>query len=737
MENLKYSSYCKVDESLLVGGKVDTVLKRISSDADIDGDNDMLVGQQAIFIEQPGLDMISDFQGVLSHDQCIVDTNGDEVYFTDAVPYIRTSAYPMEDVTSIVLWHKENSVSVQVDIYDVPDAKPIVNHKYPNGLHQDTMEFNIGSDTERNRLIRIILFGKAVHRYDAIMFSKMCELIQDYIVSVKNQPPEIRKCLTIGINVIEAFNNNVDFDITLDIYWNIENICMWPKCIRDDGVCYIISQKTLGSVDMKSHVITKPQEEDHIRKAIYDAAVNASITGTQAIQYYNLQSSISLQMAEQAKWALTIGISLVLETCGIEVRDKPFEMIDIVIPDQVYKLKTTLIGKGDGMPLMNSKAWNVMFPPDSLKGMSRSPMAVANSIIYNNIVYANELGRLMGPTDNLFLYDYAVESRENINAWFSGARNKIALLFKYMTPLQATSTLGNVIAYETIKAKCRVEEASRRYSQVNKKMAVWKDLRAMLHFRVVDAAFLKIVPYTMLTVDEMDVIGFATMLHDLVDFGYDISVKESSNIFLTITGGKIDMDSVKKGYIRMANGLQYIIERYKYDACGLTFLSTHFWQIANGRHRVIPSIYNGATNYQHEYLELQGTLLDALQDNNFTKKDSISALKAADNLRVAALPLGYDAIEIAKLITIDIASSYTGDIEISPQAINVIERKMCELITSLAIGCDANGKMASFLWMICEYMWLETGMMLSCLLGTMKIMHNRRQSDDRGGLQYK
>ncbi|CAG8821515.1 5878_t:CDS:2, partial [Racocetra fulgida] len=74
--------------------------------------------------------------GVLSHQQCIINTNGDEVDFTDAVPYIRTSAYPMED---------ENAVSVQVDIYDIPDIKPC---KYPNRLHHDPMEITVGSDTE-------------------------------------------------------------------------------------------------------------------------------------------------------------------------------------------------------------------------------------------------------------------------------------------------------------------------------------------------------------------------------------------------------------------------------------------------------------------------------------------------------------------------------------------------------------------------------------------------------------
>jgi len=266
-------------------------------------------------------------------------------------------------------------------------------------------------------------------------------------------------------------------------------------------------------------------------------------------------------------------------------------------------------------------------------------------------------------------------------------------------------------------------------------MAVWKDLRPMLHYRVVDAAFLKIIPFTMLTVDELDIIGFATVLHDMVDFGYDVSVKESSNTFLTLTEGKIDIDSVKKAFVRMANGLQYVIERYKYDACGLTFLSTHFWQMANGRHRIIPSIYNGACKYEHNYLYLKGSLLEVLHDKNPLSKASISALQAAKELCDAAELLGPDAIAMAKLVTVDMAETYEENVEISNLEVLKFERKMCELSLSLAIGC--NEKMAPFLWMICEYMWLKTGMMLSCLLGTLKIMNNRRQSDDRGGLEYK
>ena len=115
---------------------------------------------------------------------------------------------------------------------------------------------------------------------------------------------------------------------------------------------------------------------------------------------------------------------------------------------------------------------------------------------------------------------------------------------------------------------------------------------------------------------------------------------------------------------------------------------------------------------------------------------SSNALQAGIEIRDAATLLGGDAIAMAKLVTVDIAETYADDIEISNLTVMTIEREMCELSTSLAIGCEPDGKMTSFLWMICEYMWLKTGMMLSCLVGTLKIIHNRRQSDDRGGLGY-
>jgi hypothetical protein len=81
---------------------------------------------------------------------------------------------------------------------------------------------------------------------------------------------------------------------------------------------------------------------------------------------------------------------LVLESNGVEVKDKPFEMIEIDIePTSSKPLRINSFEKGDGLNLMNSDSWNSLFPPETLLGISRTPIAVCNSIVINYIIYGD------------------------------------------------------------------------------------------------------------------------------------------------------------------------------------------------------------------------------------------------------------------------------------------------------------------------------------------------------------
>lgn len=147
---------------------------------------------------------------------------------------------------------------------------------------------------------------------------------------------------------------------------------------------------TIGNLKSK---VTVPETDPNL-KAIYDAAMNAYVVGNQAIQSYYVQCSIAKQMQEQAKWASSLGVAIVLSTCGVEVKDQPFKMVEININDIDNRspLRATSIGKGDGLPNLSSRSWDTLFPEGTLFGMSKSPMAVANSILYNNLVFSNSLG---------------------------------------------------------------------------------------------------------------------------------------------------------------------------------------------------------------------------------------------------------------------------------------------------------------------------------------------------------
>lgn len=674
----------------------------------------------------------------------IVDTGGSERVFTDAVPYMRTVADPLEEVTSSRFHHKPEHVRfLQIDVYEIGAIQ-----RGPDGSLRDAAGVTMGGDKERNRSARVILYGVGAVHYDPVAFERLCRTVKE----LRQEQPE-KDCLLVAVNLEEAPEGATadrEFDSVLTMRWEESGAQAWPVCVRTVGYCFVMAQKTSAESVvgmMAARIYEQPgyADDEKIRETC-DTAVRALTAGLGAIDAYDIRSSMGIHLAELAKWATVLGVSLVLETCGIPCHEEGlFSVVpvdaDIRSVNQATKPRVMSISKGDGVPAMHSRVWNHMFPSSSLVGFSRSPMAVATSIFYGCVIFGNELGRLATPVENLFFYDYASESRsEGLNRWLSGVAQKVASSFAHLPPLDATGVLANVLSMEMIRCKARVEEAARRLGVVNHRMAVWTNTSVMLMYRLVDAEFNQLVPYTMWTADEMDALGFGGLIHDVYDFGYDVSVKESSNMFFTMTNGEISETSVRSAYVRMANGLQYVIERYRYDAAGLVTLATFFWNMTNGRHRVIPFLYNGACAYEHRYLDLDlgKGLVHAMENSDdLPSKPSLGKAEHGKVLRDAAESLGVDAIALAKVVTVDIENTYLDSDEISEADILKLEQRTCELVASCALGCDpANARMTEFLWMLLEHMCLKTGMYLSASLGSLNILQNRRQSDDRGGLGY-
>ncbi|MFI5541735.1 hypothetical protein ACIA5H_35695 [Nocardia sp. NPDC051900] len=674
----------------------------------------------------------------------IVKTRGAERIFTDAVPYPRTVADPIEEVTFPPFNPDPDHVQfLQIDVYEIEEIR-----READGTLHDTGEVTMGGDTGRNRSSRMLVYGTGAVRYDPVGFEKLCRMVR----YLRRDNLE-KDCFLVGVNVEDAPSGAADgntFDAVLTVRWEESKVRTWPICIRTEGYCYLLVQKTsTGPVvaTMKERLCALPAyTTDHKAKELCDTAVHALQVGLEAIGAYDIQSSAGKYVAELSKWSAVVGVGMVLEACGIRsLEENLFSVVQIdadARPASTQEaVRVRSIQKGDGLPRLRSKAWDHMFPRDSLVGISRSPQATANTMVAYFIVFGNELGRLVQPAGNIFFYDYAIESRsESLKEWVFGVARKVDSLFEHLPPLDATGVLCNLMNGEMVRCKARVEETARRLGFVNDRMILWKDKSAMLQYRAIDGMAGQLIPYTMWTNDETEVIGFLALLNDVFDFAYDISVKEPSNLFLTLTDGKIDDDSVKNAYVRFGNGLQYIIERYKYDAPGLSVLATCFWQLSNGRHRIIPSIYNGTLEYEHRYVDLDpGKGLVHMLENSdgLPGKSSLGRTEYGKLIRDNAAPLGVDAIALAKLITVDIENAYFREAEFSESHVLKLEQQLCELITSCALGCDpADTRMTDFLWMLLEYMFLKSGMYLSAAMGALKIMHNRRQADDRGGLAY-
>ena len=267
----KYSSYGEVSNLRLVGAKVNASLKRLDSAVDEDhkyDGSDVLIGQEARFSADPGIDMLAecdkqDIDGTAKYDiKCLINTDGEENIFTDAVPYIRTSANPAENVTFVAVGHdkhEKNIISVQIDVYDIPQIQKTSG----NGMLQDGAEINLGSDTERNRSLRITVFGRATLRYDPLMFSQMCGLVNKFQTFGKLKNRNGRNYMTIGVNVNEAHTIiDNEFDKTIEIDWDTPTICRWPICIRTIGICYIISQNTPGLGEIEGKILLEPSGTD-------------------------------------------------------------------------------------------------------------------------------------------------------------------------------------------------------------------------------------------------------------------------------------------------------------------------------------------------------------------------------------------------------------------------------------------------------------------------------------------
>lgn len=400
--------------------------------------------------------------------------------------------------------------------------------------------------------------------------------------------------------------------------------------------------------------------------------------------------------------------------------------------------------KGSGFALIQGNPeYDSLCEALLLKGASRSPMVIANSLQYNRFVFGKSKGTAMGQFDNLFLYDYGGDwTMPLLRPLIAGMGRRCAQVHDLAEDSCKAILEATIISYEYVRAKKRYEDNMRRDGIGLQYVCAWKEPRAMLHYRIVDAVFLKSTTTSSMDDEAYDVIGFATVFHDLIDYGYDLSVCDCSNMLFTLAARDGTYEGIEMAYAITVAGVKYVADVHRYNTSGLTLISTHYWQICNGRHRILNCAMSVAEHSPPRKLATKQTLLETIfnrqaaqYSDNVVHNHEQCKNKYMDLLaRCEQLGNSYP-----KLLKCLVARPYEriydrlldddSGIEDLSEVDNIISIIDCVCV-------DARNEGMELLWDIALFMWDETAIMWHALLGSMLVCANRYSGDDSAGYGY-
>ncbi|XP_037027284.1 uncharacterized protein LOC119068023 [Bradysia coprophila] len=396
--------------------------------------------------------------------------------------------------------------------------------------------------------------------------------------------------------------------------------------------------------------------------------------------------------------------------------------------------------KGSGLPIITGNPqYDAVCDGLLLKGISRSPMNVANSLQYNRFVFGKDLGTPLSYVDSLFLFDYGGDwTMPSLRTWLDGLREKIAEVHAIGSNGEKSLLECTILSYEVIRAKKRFEDAMRRRLVKLENICVWKDFRELILFRALDAAFIKSTVTSSHDEEAYYVTGFATVIHDLCDYGYDLSICECSGMLFTLGAVDGSFDSIEYAYAVTLAGVRYISKVHRHTSSGLTLASTHYWQLCNGRHRFLNCAMSVAEHEHPRRLAVKGTLLDTIYNRNTeeyisSKHDHELCLQIYQSLGERCKNRGNAFPTLLRAI---VARPYERIYKKSLDDVGDLVEVDC--ITSIidSVCADSSNDAIDLLWDILCFMWDETAIMWHTLLGSLLIVSDRFVADDTAGFGY-
>lgn len=219
--------------------------------------------------------------------------------------------------------------------------------------------------------------------------------------------------------------------------------------------------------------------------------------------------------------------------------------------------------------------------------LNTSVFSMANG--YNRGVYGGSISGLWAIMDAGFVLDYSVGVHS------AALADKLSSAFADVAAIAETSpSAGPHITdirtvkgcnYGCLRQKTVIEDA---YSVPSRPcIVVWDDLFRLARYKLADAVFCHVY-YDGGGGEEMAAIaGLGCVAHDWIDLGADLACGEVSNIIPSLTRGSLDEEPLAEVYSRLVGALIWYRDNDPYNPAALCILFTHWWQLANCRHRPI------------------------------------------------------------------------------------------------------------------------------------------------------
>jgi hypothetical protein len=245
--------------------------------------------------------------------------------------------------------------------------------------------------------------------------------------------------------------------------------------------------------------------------------------------------------------------------------------------------------KLSGVALSSDRATVDLLAAEGCKGSLVNTSIFSMAVGYNRGVYGGSISGLWAIMDSAFVLDYTIGIKSTALADnLSSAFAEVAAVAETADSAGPHITDIRIVKgcnYGCLRQKTIIEDTHAVNSFPC--IVVWDDLSRLSRYKLADAVFCH--PYYDSGGGEhmAAMAGLGCVVHDWIDLGADIACGEVSNIIPSLTGGSLAEEPLAEVYSRFTGIMIWYRDNDPYNPAALCILYTHWWQLANCRHRPI------------------------------------------------------------------------------------------------------------------------------------------------------